>query len=48
MIERVNHPSLKSHEQYEIAQRIMPKGTGMIGFVVKGGDQASFIQGGLQ
>ena len=47
MIERVNHPSLKSHEQYEIAQRIMPKGTGMIGFVVKGGDQAalSFMRG---
>ena len=47
MIERVNHPSLPSHPQYEIAQRIMPKGTGMIGFVVKGGDDAalSFMRG---
>ena len=47
MIERVNHPSLESHPQFEVAQRIMPRGTGMIGFVVKGGDDAalSFMRG---
>ena len=47
MIERVNHPSLSSHPQHDVAQRIMPKGTGMIGFVVKGGDDAalSFMRG---
>ena len=47
MIERVNHPTLESHPQYEVAQRIMPKGTGMIGFVVKGGDDAAlaFMRG---
>ena len=28
MIERVNHPTLESHPQYEVAQRIMPRGTG--------------------
>ena len=26
MIEKVNHPTLKSHDDYEVAQRIMPKG----------------------
>lgn len=47
MIERVNHPALKSHDDYEVAQRIIPKGTGMIGFVVKGGDEAAlkFMRG---
>jgi cystathionine beta-lyase/cystathionine gamma-synthase len=47
MIEKVNHPTLKSHENYDVAQRIMPKGTGMIGFVVKGGDAGalSFMRG---
>ena len=47
MIERVNHPSLPSHDDYEVAQRVMPKGTGMIGFVVKGGDAAAlkFMRG---
>ena len=47
MIERVNHPSLPSHDDYEVAQRVMPKGTGMIGFVVKGGDEAAlnFMRG---
>lgn len=41
MIEQVNHPSLPSSPDYEVAQRIVPKGTGMLGFVVKGGDTAS-------
>lgn len=47
MIERVNHTSLESHDDYEVAQRVMPKGTGMIGFVVKGGDAAAlkFMRG---
>ena len=47
MIERVNHPSLPAHDDYEVANRVMPKGTGMIGFVVKGGDDAAlkFMRG---
>ena len=47
MIEKVNHPTLKSHDDYELAKRILPKGTGMIGFVVKGGDASalSFMRG---
>jgi cystathionine beta-lyase/cystathionine gamma-synthase len=47
MIERVNHPTLQSHDDYEVAQRVIPKGTGMIGFVVKGGDDAAlkFMRG---
>ena len=47
MIEKVNHPSLVSHDDYEVAQRVMPKGTGMIAFVVKGGDEAAlkFMRG---
>ena len=40
-IEKVIHPSLKSHEDFEIANRIMPKGTGMLSFTVKGGDAAA-------
>ena len=41
MIESVRHTSLKSHPDYEVAQRIMPKGSGMLAFVVKGGDEAA-------
>ena len=41
MIEHVNHPSLPSSPDYEVAQRIVPKGTGMISFAVKGGDEAA-------
>jgi cystathionine beta-lyase/cystathionine gamma-synthase len=41
MIESVNHPSLSSSPDYEIAQRIIPRGTGMMGYVVKGGDAAA-------
>ncbi|DAC23493.1 MAG TPA: PLP-dependent transferase [Candidatus Thalassarchaeaceae archaeon] len=40
-IERVVHPSLSSHPDYEIAKHVMPNGTGMLGFVVKGGDNAA-------
>jgi cystathionine beta-lyase/cystathionine gamma-synthase len=35
----VNHPSLPSFADYEIAKRIAPKGTGMLSFAVKGGDE---------
>lgn len=40
-IDRVVHPSLSSHPDYEIAKRVLPNGTGMLGFVVKGGDSAA-------
>ncbi len=40
-IERVVHPSLSSHPDYEVAKQVMPNGTGMLGFVVKGGDNAA-------
>ncbi len=35
----VNHPSLPSFADYEVAKRIAPKGTGMLSFAVKGGDE---------
>ncbi|MEC9135876.1 MAG: aminotransferase class V-fold PLP-dependent enzyme, partial [Candidatus Thermoplasmatota archaeon] len=38
-ISAVNHPSLESYPDYEVAKRIVPKGTGMLSFVVKGGDE---------
>jgi cystathionine beta-lyase/cystathionine gamma-synthase len=41
MIDYVNHPSLPSSPDYEVAQRIIPRGTGMMAFVVKGGDEAA-------
>ncbi len=41
MIERVNHTSLPSYVDHEVANRIMPKGTGMLSYVVKGGDDAA-------
>lgn len=41
MIDYVNHPNLPSSPDYEVAQRIIPHGTGMLGFVVKGGDEAA-------
>ncbi len=46
-ISKVIHPSLTSHPDYETAQRTMPKGTGMLAFVVNGGDDAalSFMRG---
>lgn len=40
-IERVYHSKLESHPDYEVAQRVLPHGSGMIAFVVKGGDQAA-------
>ncbi|MCH1540757.1 MAG: PLP-dependent aspartate aminotransferase family protein [Candidatus Poseidonia sp.] len=41
------HTSLPSHPDYDVAQRIMPKGSGMVAFVVKGGDEAAlkFMRG---
>ena len=41
MIESVNHPSLPGFADYEVAQRIVPRGTGMLSYVVKGGDDAA-------
>ncbi len=38
-IENVIHPSLPNHPDYDVAQRIMPNGTGMLAFVLKGDDQ---------
>ena len=40
-IERVYHSKLESHPDFEVAERILPNGSGMIAFVVKGGDQAA-------
>ena len=40
-IERVYHTSLESHPDHEVAQRVLPKGSGMVAFVVKGGDAAA-------
>ena len=40
-IERVYHSKLESHPDFEIAERILPRGSGMIAFVVKGGDDAA-------
>ena len=37
---RVQHVTLPSHSEYEIAQRVVPKGCGMLGIVVDGGDGA--------
>jgi cystathionine gamma-lyase len=46
-ISSVIHTSLTSHPDYETAQRTMPKGTGMLAFVVEGGDEAAlkFMRG---
>jgi len=46
-ISSVIHPSLVSHPDHEVGQRIMPKGTGMLAFVINGGDAAAsrFMRG---
>ena len=41
MIEKVIHTSLEAHPDYDIAQKVMPKGSGMLAFIIKGGDQAA-------
>ena len=41
LIEYVNHPSVPKFQDYELAKRIIPNGTGMLSFVVKGGDAAA-------
>lgn len=38
---RVQHVSLPSHTEYEVAQRVVPKGCGMLGIVVAGGDEGA-------
>jgi len=47
LVDLVHHPSLPSHQDYEVAKRMIPKGTGMIAFTVKGGDAAAlkFMRG---
>jgi len=47
MIDVVHHTSLENHPDYEVARRVMPKGTGMIAFTVKGGDEVAlrFMRG---
>ena len=47
LVDVVHHPSLDTHRDYEIAKRIIPKGTGMIAFTVKGGDEKAlkFMRG---
>ena len=37
----VNHPSLPSFADYDVAKRIAPNGTGMLSFAVKGGDESA-------
>jgi cystathionine beta-lyase/cystathionine gamma-synthase len=46
-IELTIHPNLPSHPDHEVAKRVMPAGTGMLAFVVKGGDEAAlkFMRG---
>ncbi len=46
-VSSVIHPSLLSHPDYAVGQRTMPKGTGMLAFVVNGGDEAAlkFMRG---
>ena len=41
MVEKVIHTSLHSHPDFEIANRTMPRGSGMLAFVIKGGDSAA-------
>ena len=41
MIESVNHISLAENIDFELAKKILPKGCGMIAYVVKGGDSAA-------
>jgi len=40
-VDLVHHPSLETHPDYEVAKRVMPKGTGMIAFTIDGGDEAA-------
>jgi cystathionine beta-lyase/cystathionine gamma-synthase len=38
MIEKVYHSSLASHPDSQIAHKVLPNGSGMVAYVVKGGD----------
>ena len=38
---RVQHVTLPSHPDYEVAQRVVPRGCGMLGIVVAGGDDGA-------
>lgn len=37
----VNHPGLEDDSQFELGQKLMPRGTGMLAFTVAGGDEAA-------
>jgi O-succinylhomoserine sulfhydrylase len=41
-VERVYHPGLKSHPQYEIAQRQQKMGGAILSFTLKGGKKAAW------
>ena len=47
LVDVVHHPSLPSHKDYDTAKRIIPEGTGMIAFTLKGGDPVAlkFMRG---
>ena len=47
LVDVVHHPSLSSHKDFDTAKRIIPKGTGMIAFTLKGGDPVAlkFMRG---
>ena len=38
---RVQHVTLPTHSDYEVAQRVVPKGCAMLGIVVDGGDEGA-------
>ena len=40
-ISGVNHPSLPDDPDHDVASRVVPRGTGMLSFSIKGGDQAA-------
>ena len=40
-VERVLHSTLPSHPDHEVATRVLPRGSGMVAFVVKGGNDAA-------
>ncbi len=41
MVDKVIHPSLTNHPDHKIAKKVMPRGSGMLSFIIKGGDQSA-------
>ncbi len=41
MVDKVIHPSLTDHPDHKIAKKVMPRGSGMLSFIIKGGDQSA-------